>query len=125
MHRLGMLAVSVVLLLQSVVAASMPVMPVSANNDVVVICTGMGMKTMLLSDLGIELDQDQPDSGTAVPGGMCVLCSFAHGAAIMPSVAFVPAIDLDTHAPQAPPRRQTLSDGFPRVQQARAPPFPA
>lgn len=118
-----MLAVSLVFLLQGVVAASMPVMPASPNADVVVICTGMGMKTMLLSDLGIELDQEQQDPATTNSGGMCVLCSVAQAAAITPSVAFVPAIDLDTRAPQAPPLHQTLPDGFLTVPQARAPPL--
>jgi hypothetical protein len=122
MRRFGMVAVAVVFLLQAFAAASMPVMTMSADKDVVIICTGAGMKTVPLSDFGIEFDQDKEAPGTLPSGGMCVLCSLAHNFAIAPSVVFTPAVDLNAHAPQAPPVDRPILDGFRNVQQARAPP---
>lgn len=111
-----------VFLLQAFAAASMPLVAVSADEDVLVICTGSGMKTVSLSELGISLDQDLPDTNTLSPGSMCALCTFAHGLALLPPAAFSPALDLAAHAPQAPPVTEPIVSGFRSVQQARAPP---
>uniref|UniRef100_UPI003D05FC93 DUF2946 family protein n=2 Tax=Alcaligenes faecalis TaxID=511 RepID=UPI003D05FC93 len=122
MHRFATAFVAMVFLLQAFAAASMPLVVISADEDVIVICTGSGMKTMSLSELGINLDQDLPSTYTQLPGSMCALCLFAHGVAILSPPAFTPATDIIAHGPQAPPAAEPILSGFRRVQQARAPP---
>lgn len=122
MRRFGTVAVAVVFLLQTFAVASMPLVSISADEEMVIICTGSGMKTVPLSDFGIDLDQDQPDTGTMPSGGMCALCPLAHCVGLPPSMAFLPALDLNTHAPQAPPAARFVAEGFRTAHQARAPP---
>jgi len=136
MHRFGSLAVAVVFLLQTFAVASMPLMHLSADEDMIVICTSAGMKRVSLSQfLGVSadqnLDQDQDaDAAQAAPDdmppdGMCPLCLLAHQAAIVPELDYLCATDLNTHAPQAPPVDAPVVSAFYRVQQARAPPSKA
>ncbi len=125
MRRFGTVAVAAVFLLQIFAAASMPLVSLSADEDTVIICTGSGMQTVSLSDLGIHLDRDQQDTDTMPSGGMCVLCPLVHGVAMPPSMAFSPVTDLDTRAPQAPPVETFVAEGFETAHQARAPPFNA
>ena len=122
MRRFGTVAVAVVFLLQTFAVASMPLVSISADEDVVIICTGSGMKTVSLSDLGADVDQDQPDTETMSSGGMCALCPLAHCVALAASIGFLPALDLHTHAPQAPPTEHFVAEGFRTAHQARAPP---
>ncbi|WP_158601676.1 DUF2946 domain-containing protein [Solilutibacter pythonis] len=122
MHRFGTIAVALAFLLQTFAVASMPLASISADKESIVICTGTGMKTVPLSGFGIDIDQDQQDAGTMSSGGMCALCPLVHGIAIPPSPAFIPATDLNTHAPQAPPVERLLAEGFRTTHQARAPP---
>ncbi|EDV5273605.1 DUF2946 domain-containing protein [Salmonella enterica subsp. enterica serovar Mbandaka] len=124
MRRFGTVAVAVVFLLQTFAVASMPLVSISADEEMVIICTGSGMKTVPLSDFGVDLDldQDQPGTGTMQSGGMCALCPLAHCVGLPPSMAFLPALDLNTHAPQAPPTAHFVAEGFRTAHQARAPP---
>jgi len=118
MHRIGSFAVALF------AVASMPLMHLSADEDMVVICTGTGMKTVSLAQfLGTASDnEEQPAPDAAASDGMCPLCLLAHQVAIVPQTAFVNATDLSTHAPQAPPVHTPVLGGFHRPQQARAPP---
>jgi len=117
-----MIALAVAFLLQAFAASSMPV-SVSMDDDVIVICTGTGVKAVALSDLGVEvgdLDQQTPD--ITISGELCALCSFAHNIAIMPSASYAPAMVLGAHTPQAPPFQESVPNGYLSVHQARAPP---
>jgi len=135
MRRFGSLAVALVFLLQTFAVASMPMMRVSADGDMIVICTSTGMKTVSLSqflgaaaDQNLDQDQDQDvDAAQAAPDalssdGMCPLCLLAHQVAIVPALDYLCATDLNTHAPQAPPVDAAIRNAFYRTQQARAPP---
>lgn len=120
-HRYGLIAVSVVFLLQAFAVGSMS--GISTDQDVIVICTGSGMKTLSLSDLGLDADGlDQPYPGIALSDDTCARCPLAHNVAITASARFVPATDLGSHAPQAPPASRPLAGGYSSIQQARAPP---
>jgi len=124
MHRVGSFAVALAFLLQTFAVASMPLMHLSADEEMVVICTGTGMKTVSLAQfLGTASDnEEQPAPDTASADGMCPLCLLAHQVAIVPQTVFVNATDLSAHAPQAPPAHSPVFGGFHRPQQARAPP---
>jgi len=117
-----MIAVAIAFLLQAFAVASMPVMSVSADADVIVICTGSGMKTVSLSDLGMEPDDLDQYPGVALSDGICALCSLAHDLAITPSACSVSAIDLGAHVTQVPPAAWSLPNGFRSARHARAPP---
>jgi len=59
MHRVGSFAVALAFLLQTFAVASMPLMHLSADEDMVVICTGTGMKTVSLAQfLGTASDNE-------------------------------------------------------------------
>jgi len=130
MRRFGSVAVALVFLLQSFAVASMPMMRLSTNEDMVVICTSTGMKTVPLSQfLSAAVHQDA-DEAQAAPDamssdGMCPLCLLAHQVAIVPALDYLCATDLNTHAPQAPPVDAAILSTFYRAQQARAPPSKA
>jgi len=132
MRRFGSLVVALVFLLQTFAVASMPLMHLSADEDMIVICTSTGMKRVSLSQfLGVSADQDQDaDTAQAAPDdmpsdGMCPLCLLAHQVAIAPALDYLCATDLNTHAPQAPPVDAAIRNAFYRTQQARAPPSKA
>ncbi|MGC3539353.1 DUF2946 family protein [Pseudomonas aeruginosa] len=97
-------------------------MAISADDQMIVICTGTGMKTVPLSDFGLDFDQDKGVPGTTPAGNICDLCPLVHGVAITPPMVFSPAIELGAHPPHAPPVDRPISNGSRNVQQARAPP---
>jgi len=123
MRRVGMIAVALAVLLQAFGAASMPVMSVSQDGEMLVICTGSGMKVVPLADLGLELEVEQGYPEAMFSDGMCAFCVAAHTVAISPSLVYIPAIDLDAHAPQAPSPERPVVDAFRPLPQGRAPPF--
>ena len=124
-QRLGFMALMCAFVLQTFAMASMPAVSVAADNDTLVICTGYGMKTVSLSDLGLESGtaDDLHGSDGLVVSAQCVLCQLGHSALPVPPVAFQTATDLTTKVPQAPPAESPYSaDRFSPLQ-ARAPPL--
>jgi hypothetical protein len=117
-----MIAVAFAVLLQALSVASMPVMAVSQDDQMVVICTGSGMKVVPLIELGIDFEIEQDLPAAMHTDGMCAFCMAGHPIVMVPSWVYVPAVDLDAHAPQAPPLERLVAQGFRPLPQVRAPP---
>lgn len=124
MHRLGILALSVLLLLQAVVVAFSPRVSVAADNETVVVCTGTGIKVMSLSELGLGSpdDLDPDDIRHLTAGDHCALCAFSHMALPPLLAAFFIAPDSGTQSPQGPAQPGHYDEGLYYPNQARAPP---
>ncbi len=122
-RRAGIIAVAFAFFLQAFAVASRPVMPICEDGEQVILCTGNGLKVVSLSDLDVDLEDRQAYAGMAYSACMCAFCLVAHNVAMAPSMVYVPAVDLDVHAPQAPPPERLVAEGFRYVPQVRAPPF--
>jgi len=124
MRRFGRLVVAVAFLLQVFSAASMPAVRLSADADMIVICTSTGMKAVPLAQvLGIQTEQNQTAPDDTASGGLCAACLLVyHAVAVTPSSNVLCAIGCNAHVLQAIPVDAPVLNVFRRVQQARAPP---
>ncbi|OXR48411.1 hypothetical protein PuT2_13360 [Pusillimonas sp. T2] len=124
MHRLGIVALSVLLLLQAVIIAFSPRVSVAADSQTIVVCTGSGMKVMSLSVLGLGSpdDLDPDDTRHLTAGDHCALCAFGHSALppLLAAILIVP--DLGTQSPQGPAQPGHYDGWIYYPNQARAPP---
>ncbi len=123
-QRIGLLAVVFALLLQAVAWAHIPAVSISGDDEIIVLCTSSGMKTMSLAELDSQLDpdQDRQDPGLQTSSGFCALCSLAHGLAILPETCTLPSADSIARMVRTPPAEALVLERFPTSHQARAPP---
>lgn len=121
-RHVGIIVVMFAFFLQTFGLASRPLMPVHEDDARVMLCTGNGVKLVPWSDLGIDVEDKQLYAAMTHASCLCAFCLLAHHVAMASPMVYVPAVDLATHAPQAPPPEQLVTEGFRYVPQGRAPP---